>query len=65
MSATKLLGLPETENSIIVRAEASCARRVPPRIALQGRTAAEDGTTDTPHRVLRSLIAGRKIGEKK
>ena len=65
MSPAKLLGLPRTEDSIIVRAGAYSSVRVLPQILAHHRTSTRAGDTSRSREVLRSLIAVRKIGEKK
>jgi len=63
MIPAKLLGLPLTEDSIVVHA-ADAAWRALPRILPQRRHGAEEHEPSGSRKVLRSLIALRKRGEK-
>ena len=63
MSPAKLLGLPQTEDSIIVRRGGNGTLRM--QIFPSDRTGAEEGDPPGSRKVLHSLIAIRKRGEKK
>jgi hypothetical protein len=66
MSPAKLLGLPQTEDSIIVRAGAGAAFRPLPRVLPQERAAGDEESNPGGSReVLRSLVALRRRGDKK
>jgi hypothetical protein len=62
MSPAKLLGLPQTEDSIIVRSASALPRLPQPMV--QGRVGIGQADAEGSRSVLRSLIAFRKRGAK-